>query len=179
MVPRQSYLKRIDPDGTWRFEDVKAEVVAMSYRYFNLVLEPKSARGKAELEHSLISTLDAYESFHLPVVRRQSRWAEEDRRVELAEDLETEEEPETAKDDPPPQIPASCTCKWCCKWTVCQHMSLVASVFSPAYKKVPDKLVAETPALRKKTNSIRGTAGVRREVLIKEIARQKSATKAS
>ena len=54
--------------------------------------------------------------------------------------------------------------------------SLVASVFSPAYK-VPDILVAETPALRKKTNSIRGTAGVRRKMLIKEIARQKSATK--
>ena len=52
----------------------------------------------------------------------------------------------------------------------------MASVFSPAYK-VPDILVAETPALRKKTNSIWGTAGVRRKMLIKEIARQKSATK--
>ena len=80
------------------------------------------------------------------------------------------------KEGPPPQIPASCTCKWCCKWVICQHTSLVASVFSPAYK-VPDILVAETPALRKKTNSIRGTAGVRRKKLIKEIARQKSATK--
>ena len=55
-------------------------------------------------------------------------------------------------------------------------MSAYESVISPAYK-VPDKLVAETPALRKKTNSIRGTAGVRRKVRIKEIARQKSATK--
>ena len=52
----------------------------------------------------------------------------------------------------------------------------MASVFSPAYK-VPDNLIAETPALRKKTNSIRGTAGVRRKMLIKDIARQKSATK--
>ena len=52
----------------------------------------------------------------------------------------------------------------------------MASVFSPAYK-VPDNLIAETPALRKKTNSIRGTAGVRRKKLMKEIARQKSATK--
>ena len=35
VVPRQSYLKRIDPDGTRRsgaFEDVKAEVVATAYR---------------------------------------------------------------------------------------------------------------------------------------------------
>ena len=52
----------------------------------------------------------------------------------------------------------------------------MASVFSPVYK-VPDNLIAETPALRKKTNSIRGTAGVRRKMLIKEVARQKSATK--
>ena len=59
---------------------------------------------------------------------------------------------------------------------ICEHASLVASVFSPAYK-VLDNLIAETPALRKKTNSIRGTAGVRRKMLIKEIARQKSATK--
>ena len=80
------------------------------------------------------------------------------------------------KEGLPPQIPASCTCKWCCKWVVCQHTSLVASVFSPAYK-VPDILVAETPALRKKTNLIRGTAGVRRKKLIKEIAMQRSATK--
>ena len=69
VVPRQSYLKRIDPDGTRRFEDVKAEVVATAHRYYNLVLDPKSARGKAELERGLISTLDVYESFHL--VRRQ------------------------------------------------------------------------------------------------------------
>ena len=47
------------------------------------------------------------------------------------------------------------------------------SVFSPEYK-VPDKLVAETPALRKKTNSNRGTAGLKRKVLVKEIVRQKS-----
>ncbi len=48
----------------------------------------------------------------------------------------------------------------------------MASVFSAAYK-VPDKLVAETPALRKKTSSIRGTAGLRRKLLIKEINMQK------
>ena len=58
------------------------------------------------------------------------------------------------------------------KWTVCEHTVLVASVFSAAYK-VPDNLVAETPALRKKTSSIRGTAGLRRKLLIKEISRQK------
>ena len=112
-----------------------------------------------------------------------SNWAEEDCRVELAEDSAAEEKGEsdtenddTVKEGPPPQIPATCNCKWCCKWVICEHTSLVASVFGPEYK-VPNNLIAETPALRKKTNSIRGTAGVRRKMLIKEIARQKSATK--
>ena len=52
----------------------------------------------------------------------------------------------------------------------------MASVFSPAYK-VPDKLVAATPALRKKTCSIRGTAGVRRKHLMKELAKAKTKSK--
>ncbi len=38
---------------------------------------------------------------------------------------------------------------------------------------MPEKLVAETQALRKKTNSIRGTAGLKRKVLIKEITKQR------
>ena len=80
------------------------------------------------------------------------------------------------KEPPPPHIPATCNCKWCCKWVICEHTSLVASVFGPEYK-VPDTLIAETPAARKKTNSIRGTAGVRRKKLLKEIAMTKSATK--
>ncbi len=74
--------------------------------------------------------------------------------------------------DHPAQIPAMCTCKWCCKWTVCHHTALLAYVFNPDYQ-VPEILVAETPALRKKTNSIRGTAGVRRRELMKKIAKQK------
>ena len=37
VVPRQSYLKRIDPDGTRSFADVKAEVTKMASRYFSLV----------------------------------------------------------------------------------------------------------------------------------------------
>ena len=74
----------------------------MAYRYFNLVLDPKSARGQAEVERGLISTLDVYESFHL--VRGQSTWAAEDRRVELAEDHGDEEKAEVEEDKPqPPQ----------------------------------------------------------------------------
>ena len=93
---------------------------------------------------------------------------EEEDEEEVEED---EEEDEDKK--PPPQIEASCTCRWCCKWTVCEHTDLVASVFSPKYK-VPGKLIAATPALRKKTNSVRGTAGVRRKRLLMEIRQQKA-----
>ena len=48
----------------------------------------------------------------------------------------------------------------------------MASVFSPKYK-VPFNLIAETPALRKKTNSIRGLAGQRRKRAIIELRKQK------
>ena len=43
--------------------------------------------------------------------------------------------------------------------------------------KVPELLVAATPALRKKTCSIRGTAGVRRKHLMKELAKAKTKSK--
>ena len=48
----------------------------------------------------------------------------------------------------------------------------MASVFSPKYK-VPVNIIAETPALRKKTNSIRGLAGQRRKKAIIELRKQK------
>ena len=84
----------------------------------------------------------------------------------------SDNEDDNEEAEAPPLIPAGCSCKWCMKWTVCEHTVLVASVFSAAYK-VPDNLVAETTALRKKTSSIRGTAGLRRKLVIKEISRQK------
>ena len=49
----------------------------------------------------------------------------------------------------------------------------MASVFSPKYK-VPVKLIDATPALRKKTNSVRGTFCVRRKHVMMEMRRQKS-----
>jgi hypothetical protein len=60
---------------------------------------------------------------------------------------------------------------------MCEHTALVAFEFSPAYQ-VTEVLVVETPALRKKTSSIktssiRNTAWLRRKLLIKEIAKQK------
>jgi hypothetical protein len=142
-------------------------------------MDPLSVKGRAEAaQHGVVAALDIYESFHM--VQRQTSWRNKDPRVpfsniapeeaEDGEDVEDEDENEEA--EAPPLIPAGCSCKWCMKWTVCEHTVLVASVFSAAYK-VPDKLVAETPALRKKTSSIRGTAGLRRKLLIKEISRQK------
>ena len=76
VVPRQSYLKRIDPDGTREFADIKAEVTGtkMAHRYFSLVqAEETSARHSAEIERGLISTLDIYESFNM--IQRQPAWA--------------------------------------------------------------------------------------------------------
>ena len=43
--------------------------------------------------------------------------------------------------------------------------------------KVPNKLIVATPALRKKTSSIRGTAGVTRKHLLKELAKAKTKSK--
>jgi hypothetical protein len=48
----------------------------------------------------------------------------------------------------------------------------VASIFSAAYQ-VPKRIVAETQALCKKTKLIRGASGLRRNLFIKTIARQK------
>ena len=93
--------------------------------------------------------------------------------------VEGEEATSPRKDPPPPppaQIPMCCTCKWNYKWTVCEHTGLVAYVFSDEYK-VPELLVAATPALRKKTCSIRGTAGVRRKHMMKELAKAKNKSK--
>ena len=90
-----------------------------------------------------MDALDLYESFHL--IQRQTTWGD---------------------------FPWGCICLRYQKWTLCEHTSLVASLFLP-YLVVPDKLVAETPALSKKCNKLRGTAGPRRARIIKEIAKEK------
>ena len=125
VVPRQKYLKSIDPDGTRPFEEVKAEVKAMAQRYYHLVqLDDISAKHRAEVERGLISALDVYDAFHL--ITRQPGWGKVDERVMLSDDeeeddevgeavAEAEEEEEEDKKKPPPQIEASCSCRWCCK----------------------------------------------------------------
>ena len=65
VVPRQKYLRPIDPDGTRPFKEVKAEVKAMAQRYYHLVqLDASSAKHRAEVERGLISALDVYDAFH-------------------------------------------------------------------------------------------------------------------
>ena len=149
----------------------------MSLRYYNLILTERTKdRHIAEVDWGLLSTLDVYESFHQ--VGRQTDWAKLDERVALSVD-EGAEVTSPRKDPPPPppeQIPLCCTCKWNYKRAVCEHAGVVVSVFSGEYK-VPDKLIAATPALRKKTSSIRGTAGVRRKHLLKELAKAKTKSK--
>ena len=69
-------------------------------------------------------------------------------------------------------FPPSCGCLGCCKCTICKHTALLTSLFRTDTV-VPDNLVAETPALRKKCSKVRGTAGPRRARLLQEIAKQK------
>jgi hypothetical protein len=97
-----------------------------------------------EDQYQFLDALDLYESFYY--VRRALEWGG--------------------------NVPLGCICKWCCKWTICEHTALVRSVFDPEVQ-VPVTLVAETPALRKKCSKVRGTAGPRRARLLKEIAKQK------
>ena len=74
----QSFIWRINPDGTLPFEEVRAEVRTQAEKYLNLVLQPNTAHGCAEAaKHGLIETLDIYELLHL--IRRQTSWAATDR----------------------------------------------------------------------------------------------------
>ena len=167
-IPRASYIREIDPHGTRPFEDVKKEIKEQAWRYYHLVVNPYSTKGKAEsAQHGVVAAMDIYKSVHL--IQRNSTWAGRDDRMHFSK-FAADQAPEVT--DCPAPIPAMCSCKWCCKWTVCEHTSLLAYVFSPEYQ-VPEIIVAETPVLRKKTNSIRGTAGVKRRELIKNIAKQK------
>ena len=65
VVPRQSYLRRIDPDGKRPIEEVKKEVRGKALRYYNLIITERTKdRYLAEIDRGLLSALDVYESFH-------------------------------------------------------------------------------------------------------------------
>ena len=104
-------------------------------------------------EYGLLDALDLYESFNL--VQRQASWGQPD------------------KDGKPDEgFPWGCLCLRCQKWTLCEHTALMEYLFRSDIE-VPDNLVAATPALRKKCNKLRGTAGPRRARILKEIAKEK------
>jgi hypothetical protein len=169
VIPRASYIRELDPHGTRPFEDVKKEIKEQAWRYYHLVVNPNpnSTRGKQVAALGVVAAMNIYESFYL--IQRNSSWAGSNDRMHFSK-FAADQAPEDT--DRPAPIPAMCSCKWCCKWTVCEHTSLLAYVFCPDYQ-VPEILVAETPALRKKTNSIRGTAGVKRRELMRKIAKNK------
>ncbi len=90
--------------------------------------------------------MEVYETFHW--LRRQTTWGES---------------------------PLSCLCSSCAWDCVCNHSVLVTSDFKKTVQ-VPTNWLADTPAsaLRKRTNSLRETAGPRRARLIKELAKEKT-----
>jgi hypothetical protein len=100
-------------------------------------------RRTTEDQYELLDVLDLYDAFHH--VRRETSWA---------------------------KFLFGCICKWCCKWTICEHTALLMSVFNPEVQ-VPAKLVAKTQALCKKCSKVRGTAGPCKVQLLKQIAKQK------
>ena len=101
--------------------------------------------GTTQGQFGLLDALDVYESFHM--IQLHDDWDEEG-------------------------FPWGCVCLQCQKWTVCEHSALLASLFRDDVE-VPHNLVAETPALRKKCNKLRGTAGPRRARILKAIAKEK------
>ena len=140
LMPRDWYLKSLDPGGKRPLAEVQALVSARADQYWDLCRE-----GTTQGQFGLLDALDLYESFHM--IQLHDDWDEEG-------------------------FPWGCVCLRCQKWTVCEHSALLASLFR-ADVEVPHNLVAETPALRKKCNKLRGTAGPRRARILKAIAKEK------
>ena len=148
LMPRDWYLKSIDPEGKRPLAEVKTKIEKRALQYYALVRQEKTMG-----EYGLLDALDLYESFNL--VHRQASWGQ------------------PGKDGKPDEgFPWGCLCLRCQKWTLCEHTAIVESLFR-ADIEVPDNLVAETPSLRKKCNKLRGTAGPRRARILKEIAKEK------
>jgi hypothetical protein len=143
LMPRDWYLKSLDPDGKRPLAEVHRLVSDRADQYWAL------ARAEtADGQYGLLDALDVYESFNL--IQRHADWCP----------------------TPGEGFPWGCLCLRCQKWTLCEHSALLESLFRPDIE-VPDNLVAETPALRKKCNKLRGTAGPRRARILKAIAKEK------
>ena len=66
-MPRDWYLKSIDPDGKRPFGEVKLQDVKRAHQYYDLV-----RKQRTEGEYELLDALELYESFHL--IQRQTTW---------------------------------------------------------------------------------------------------------
>ena len=66
-MPRDWYLKSIDPDGKRPLGEVKLQVVKRAHQYYDLV-----RKRRTEGEYGLLDALELYESFHL--IQRQTTW---------------------------------------------------------------------------------------------------------
>jgi hypothetical protein len=67
LIPRQWYLKSLNPDGKRPFQAVRGEIVIHAHMYENLILERTT-----EDQYQLLDALDLYESFNY--VRRETEW---------------------------------------------------------------------------------------------------------
>ena len=58
-IPRASYIRDLDPNGTRPFEDVKKEIKEQAWRYYHLVMNPNSTKGKAaSAQHGVVAAMD-------------------------------------------------------------------------------------------------------------------------
>ncbi len=48
VLPRLSYIRRMGPDGTRPLEDLRVEVRTQAVRYYHLVMDTLSVKGRAE-----------------------------------------------------------------------------------------------------------------------------------
>ena len=69
LMPRDWYLKSIDPEGKRPLAEVKTKIEKRALQYYALVRQEKTMG-----EYGLLDALDLYESFHL--VQRQASWCQ-------------------------------------------------------------------------------------------------------
>ncbi len=67
LMPRQWYLKHLDPEGTKSFRELKQEVARRVHQYNDLIIS-RTTEGQYTLEDAL----DLYESFYY--IHRQPKW---------------------------------------------------------------------------------------------------------
>ena len=65
LMPRDWYLKSIDPEGKRPFAEVKKKIAKRAHQYYALERQEKTMG-----EYGILDSLDLYESFHL--VQRQA-----------------------------------------------------------------------------------------------------------